>query len=46
MREGALKGSNPSEVVQSCDITFVCVSDAAAMKDVCVLCSCWPLLSL
>jgi len=34
-----LKGNNPSEVVQSCDITFASVSDTAALKDVCFLLS-------
>lgn len=34
IKEGALKGNNPSEVVQSCDITFACVSDTAALKDI------------
>jgi len=34
VKEGALKGNSPSDVVQSCDITFACVSDTAALKDV------------
>lgn len=33
IKDGALKGSNPSEVVQSCDITFSCVTDPSALKD-------------
>ena len=37
IRDGALKGSSPSEVVQSCDITFSCVSDQTALKDVSIL---------
>ncbi|ESO02559.1 hypothetical protein HELRODRAFT_106726 [Helobdella robusta] len=32
-KDGALKGSTPAEVVQLCDITFSCVSDPAALKD-------------
>jgi len=32
-----LKGNSPSEVVQSCDITFASVSDTAALKDVCYM---------
>ena len=34
MKEGALKGNSPSEVVAQCDITFSCVSDPTALKDV------------
>lgn len=33
-KDGALKGSTPAEVVQLCDITFSCVSDPSALKDV------------
>ena len=34
MKEGALKGNSPAEVVAQCDITFSCVSDPTALKDV------------
>ena len=34
MKEGALKGNSPAEVVMQCDMTFSCVSDPAALKDV------------
>ena len=34
VRDGAEHGSSPSEVVQACDITFSCVSDPTALKDV------------
>ncbi len=34
MKEGALKGNSPAEVVGQCDITFSCVSDPQALKDV------------
>ena len=34
MKEGALKGNSPAEVVNQCDITFSCVSDPTALKDV------------
>ena len=34
MREGAIKGNSPAEVVGECDITFSCVSDPTAVKDV------------
>lgn len=34
VRDGADHGSTPSEVVQACDITFSCVSDPMALKDV------------
>ncbi|XP_063415180.1 cytokine-like nuclear factor N-PAC [Mytilus trossulus] len=30
---GAFKGNNPAEVVQACDMTFACVSDSTAVKD-------------
>ncbi|KAI0210115.1 hypothetical protein LSAT2_005119 [Lamellibrachia satsuma] len=30
---GALKGNSPSEVITSCDMTFSCVSDPSALKD-------------
>ncbi|KAL3878962.1 hypothetical protein ACJMK2_031286 [Sinanodonta woodiana] len=33
VKAGALKGNSPAEVVQSCDITFSCVSDSSAVKD-------------
>ncbi|KAL5012099.1 hypothetical protein ScPMuIL_010650 [Solemya velum] len=33
VKAGALKGNCPSEVLQSCDITFSCVSDSTAVKD-------------
>ncbi|XP_074651206.1 uncharacterized protein LOC141905974 isoform X2 [Tubulanus polymorphus] len=33
VKVGALKGLNAAEVVQSCDITFSCVSDPVAVKD-------------
>jgi len=36
IRDGAEHGSSPSEVVQACDITFSCVSDPMALKDVCM----------
>ena len=32
---GALKGSTPCEVVELCDITFSCIADSSALKDVC-----------
>lgn len=31
--EGALRGSDPADVVTSCDIIFTCVSDGAALRD-------------
>lgn len=34
VNEGASKGISPGDVVQLCDITFSCVSDSAALKDV------------
>ena len=34
VKSGAFKGNNPAEVVQSCDITFSCVADSTAVKDV------------
>ena len=36
MKAGALKGNSPCEVVQACDITFCCVADTTAVKDVSV----------
>jgi 3-hydroxyisobutyrate dehydrogenase-like beta-hydroxyacid dehydrogenase len=33
VKDGALHGNSPCEVVQSCDITFSCVSDPTALKD-------------
>lgn len=33
VKEGALRGNSPAEVVQGCDITFSCVSDPTALKD-------------
>ncbi|XP_033743538.1 putative oxidoreductase GLYR1 [Pecten maximus] len=33
VKAGALKGNNPAEVIQSCDITFSCVADSTAVKD-------------
>ncbi|XP_061185348.1 uncharacterized protein LOC133197103 [Saccostrea echinata] len=33
VKSGAFKGNNPAEVVQSCDITFSCVADSTAVKD-------------
>ena len=33
VNEGALKGADPAEVVQSCDLVFSCVSDGPALKD-------------
>jgi len=37
---GALKGNSPSEVITSCDMTFSCVSDPSALKDVSIDCLC------
>uniref|UniRef100_A0A0B7AEJ4 Cytokine-like nuclear factor N-PAC n=1 Tax=Arion vulgaris TaxID=1028688 RepID=A0A0B7AEJ4_9EUPU len=34
VKAGALKGNNPADVVQSCDITFTCVSDSTAVRDI------------
>ncbi|XP_060557581.1 uncharacterized protein LOC132717987 isoform X2 [Ruditapes philippinarum] len=34
VKAGALKGSSPCEVVQQCDITFCCVADTTAVKDI------------
>lgn len=34
VKAGALKGNSPCEVVQQCDITFCCVADTTAVKDV------------
>lgn len=34
VKAGALKGNNPADVVQSCDITFTCVADSTAVRDV------------
>ena len=34
MKEGALKGNSPAEVVQQCDITLSSVADPTALKDV------------
>ena len=34
IKEGALRGNSPKEVVEQCDITFSCVSDPAALKEV------------
>ncbi|XP_060080082.1 uncharacterized protein LOC132559473 isoform X5 [Ylistrum balloti] len=33
VKAGALKGNNPAEVIQRCDITFSCVADSTAVKD-------------
>ncbi|ELU08924.1 hypothetical protein CAPTEDRAFT_178346 [Capitella teleta] len=33
VKEGALKATSPAEVIQDCDITFSCVSDPTALKD-------------
>jgi len=33
VKDCALKGNSPAEVVQQCDITFSCVSDPSALKD-------------
>lgn len=33
--QGAKKVSTPLELIQSCDLIFSCVSDSAALKDVC-----------
>ncbi|KAL8570307.1 hypothetical protein ACOMHN_011328 [Nucella lapillus] len=33
-KAGAFRGNNPADVVQSCDITFTCVSDSVAVRDV------------
>ena len=40
MSQGALKGDCPAEVVASCDITFSCVSDPTALRDVCSMFLC------
>ncbi|CAG5126083.1 unnamed protein product, partial [Candidula unifasciata] len=34
VKAGALKGNNPADVVQSCDITFTCVADSTAVRDI------------
>jgi len=34
IRDGAEQGNSPSEVVRACDVTFSCVSDPTALKDV------------
>ncbi|XP_052794236.1 uncharacterized protein LOC128227590 isoform X2 [Mya arenaria] len=34
VKAGALKGNSPCEVVQQCDITFCCVADTTAVKDI------------
>ena len=34
VKQGALKANSPAEVVQMCDITYSCVSDPGALKDV------------
>ena len=43
MKAGAFRGINPADVVKSCDITFTCVSDSVAVRDVrsfsCINCS-------
>lgn len=44
IRDGALRGNSPCEVVQSCDITLSCVSDPSALKDVSMLISSYLLL--
>ncbi|KAK7486991.1 hypothetical protein BaRGS_00021807, partial [Batillaria attramentaria] len=33
-KAGAFRGTSPADVVQSCDITFTCVSDSVAVRDV------------
>ncbi|KAK3099206.1 hypothetical protein FSP39_000986, partial [Pinctada imbricata] len=33
VKSGAFRGNNPAEVVQACDITFSCVADSTAVKD-------------
>jgi 3-hydroxyisobutyrate dehydrogenase-like beta-hydroxyacid dehydrogenase len=33
VKDGAIKGNTPSEVVQNTDITFSCVADPTALKD-------------
>ncbi|XP_025085652.1 glyoxylate/succinic semialdehyde reductase 1-like isoform X2 [Pomacea canaliculata] len=33
-KAGAFRGNSPADVVQSCDITFTCVSDSVAVRDV------------
>ena len=42
LKKGATKCSTPSEVVNQCDITFACVSDAVALKDVSLCFRCRP----
>jgi len=34
MTQGARKGISAADVVQSCDITFCCVADSVALKEV------------
>ena len=34
MMQGARKGISAADVVQSCDITFCCVADSVALKEV------------
>ena len=34
MMQGARKGMSAADVVQSCDITFCCVADSFALKEV------------
>jgi len=34
VKDGAERVNTPCEVVQACDITFSCVSDPTALKDV------------
>ena len=33
-KAGAIKGDDPKHVVESCDITFTCVADSVAVRDV------------
>ncbi|KAK6172506.1 hypothetical protein SNE40_016142 [Patella caerulea] len=34
VKAGALRGTSPSDVIQSSDITFTCVSDSLAVRDI------------
>ncbi|XP_071087497.1 uncharacterized protein [Haliotis cracherodii] len=34
VKAGALRGTSPNDVVQNCDITFTCVADSGAVRDI------------
>jgi len=45
MTQGARKGISAADVVQSCDITFCCVADSMALKEVLLFALCMCVLT-